>query len=117
MHFNSGIDMALSKLCTGSVVQDAGPSKHMALCVLSSLHRIELLSTLFDNNPNWSYPMELHEVVPDTFESVGDTRDSMIHIMNITMRFLRRIERRKWEGRLTDSDCCTRAELQQAHRK
>ena len=114
MHFNGGMKTAMAEMSYSSVTTGSGPFKRMEQDILQSLCRVELLSTLFDNYPQWPYPLGLSEVIPCEFHDVKAARDSLIHIMNLTMRFIRQVSTRRHAGCLTYQDHTRRAELQQA---
>jgi hypothetical protein len=111
MHFNGGMKTAMAQISQNPVVPGTGSFRRMERDILQSLCRIELLSTLFDNYPQWPYPLDLSQAVPHGFLDIKEARDSLIHIMNISIRYVRQTSTRRHGGRLTGQDHTRRAEL------
>lgn len=65
--------------------------------ILPAFNRLEMLSALFGNGAAWPYSVALSDSVPATFSSVGDARDSMVHLMNLSLRFVQRIQLLEYE--------------------
>ena len=114
MHFTSGMKTALAQISTTPGGLDTESLKRMQHYILPSLCRIELLSALFENNLPWPYPLDLSEAVPNEFTSVSAARDSMIHVMNIIMRFKSSAGERRYQRLITNHDYARQVELNQA---
>ena len=65
--------------------------------ILPAFNRLEMLSALFGNSASWQYSVALSDSVPAKFSSVGDARDSMVHLMNLSLRFVQRIQILEYE--------------------
>jgi len=59
--------------------------------------RMEMLSTLFGNEPPWPYPIALDAAVPTKFDSLEDARNSVTHLANLSLRFIRSVQHCKYE--------------------
>jgi hypothetical protein len=57
--------------------------------MLPFFNRLELLGMLFGQDPGWDYPIILSEAVPEAFGSVRQARDSIVHLLNLSLRFIR----------------------------
>ncbi|KAM0721936.1 hypothetical protein Q7P37_002861 [Cladosporium fusiforme] len=57
--------------------------------IMPFFNRLEMLYTLFGNDASWSYPVTLPTSIPTTFTSMGQARDSIVHLMNLSLRFVR----------------------------
>lgn len=117
MHVNQGMKTALEQISEDPTGDLVGSRKSIGHDILPSLFRIELLSALFGFKPaSWSYPLSLSQAVPHEFSSLKAARDSMIHIMNIIMRFMDDTRGRRYERAFTLHDQTRLADLQQALR-
>jgi hypothetical protein len=65
--------------------------------ILPAFNRLEMLSALFGNDASWPYPVALPDSVPAMFSSVGEARDSMVHLMNLSLRFVQTIQLLEYE--------------------
>jgi hypothetical protein len=65
--------------------------------ILPAFNRLEMLSALFGNGASWPYPVALPNSVPAMFSSVSGARDSMVHLMNISLRFVQKIQMLEYE--------------------
>ncbi|KAK3700987.1 hypothetical protein LTR37_015693 [Vermiconidia calcicola] len=95
-HFKSGMTIALASLSKSNTPGAASSLERIKEHMLPFFNRIELLSTLFGNDASWNYPVELPEAVPDEFRNMREARDSIVHIANLTIRFIRYMKFRKY---------------------
>lgn len=65
--------------------------------ILPAFNRLEMLSALFGNDASWPYPVALSDSVPAMFSSVNEARDSMVHLMNLSLRFVQTIQLLEYE--------------------
>lgn len=65
--------------------------------ILPAFNRLEMLSALFGNNASWPYSVALPDSVPMIFTSVGEARDSMVHLMNLSLRFVQTVQLLEYE--------------------
>lgn len=80
--------------------------------ILPAFNRLEMLSALFGNGASWPYSVALADSVPAKFSGVGEARDSMVHLMNISLRFVQRIQMLEYElCAIPLSACDEQAEL------
>jgi hypothetical protein len=114
MHFNSGMKTALAQISTSPGGTGTESTKRLQHYILPSLRRIELLSALFGNSLPWTYPLDLSEAVPHEFPNVSAARDSIIHVMNIIMRFKSSAGKRRYRKLITNHDYARQVELYQA---
>lgn len=88
-HCNSGMSIALSHLQNIEPGLRAENVQRLRNDMLPVLCRANLLSILFGNSPSWDYAIALADVVPDEFTSFRQARDSMFHLMSLSIRFRR----------------------------
>jgi hypothetical protein len=65
---------------------------HVNDSILPVFNRLEMLFILFGNDASWPYPVPLSKTIPTTFSSVAHARDSMVHLMNLSLRFVRTVQ-------------------------
>ncbi|KAK5120504.1 hypothetical protein LTR85_006159 [Meristemomyces frigidus] len=117
-HFKAGMSIAISSLSEGLSRSTTAISavQRIRENVLPFFNRLELLSALFGNDTPWRYPIELDATVPSHFTSLKEARDSIVHLMNISIRYSHAMKPRK-HTRLVLPDDIARKEaiLQQIH--
>jgi hypothetical protein len=109
-HFKSGMNIAL----TTAKNDCSGPYNQMHTIraqMLPFFHRLELLSMLFGNDPSYDYPVELPDAVPAVFASLNDARDSLVHLLNLNLRFIRSVRFHRYDGSLSDAHRARQQEL------
>ncbi|KAK6443461.1 hypothetical protein LTR95_000288 [Oleoguttula sp. CCFEE 5521] len=105
-HFKAGMHIALG----ASQQKPTTPYNQMRSTrkqVMPFFYRLELLAMLTGQESQWEYPFEAMAVVPDTFETLLEARDSLVHLMNLSMRHIRSLRVRRYEGDVTDEDLTT----------
>ena len=95
-HFKSGMTIALTSLSHGETQTAKASAERIKRHILPFFNRIELLSTLFGNDASWDYPVELPDTVPDHFQNMRQARDSIIHLANLSIRFIRSMKSKKY---------------------
>jgi hypothetical protein len=88
-HFKSGMSIALSTMQRTDSVTAILTKERIGETMLPFFNRLELLGMLFGQDPQWEYPTALNEAVPETFKSVREARDSIVHLLNLSLRFIR----------------------------
>lgn len=97
-HFQGGMAIMMDLISLPSAADKSLVSTGVTRDImLPMFNRLEMLSTLFGNEPAWPYPVELPASVPVTFESIGQARDSIIHLMNLSLRFIRNVHFSKFD--------------------
>ncbi|KAI7287423.1 hypothetical protein KC345_g566 [Hortaea werneckii] len=113
-HFKSGMGIAIQSLNFGSRKMARPASERLRNDTLPFFNRLELLSTLFGNDAPWEYPVELQYVIPEEFANVKEARDSLVHLMNLSLRFIRHMKYRKYD-RIVSPDDLARQETLHRH--
>lgn len=97
-HFKGGMTIIMDM---ASQIESSTHQAMMVERVKTSIqpvfNRLEMLSALFGNNASWPYPVDLSKSIPATFSSVGQARDSMVHLMNLCLRFVQTIQMLEYE--------------------
>lgn len=71
---------------------------------------------LFGNDAEYEYPILLEDAVPAGFQSMVEARDSLVHVMNLSLRFIRSMKYRKYQGLVSVSDTARQTALSKQHR-
>lgn len=90
-HFTGGmaiINNTLSENSTGSMAVIERVKGNLA----PFFNRLEMLYTLFGHDADWQYPVALTAAVPARFSSLSHARDSIVHLMNLCLRFIRPLQ-------------------------
>ncbi|KAK5114894.1 hypothetical protein LTR62_002053 [Meristemomyces frigidus] len=115
-HFKAGIGIAMASLeGEGGSAKNAGAvlaNQRIREEILPFFHRIELLGMLFGQEMVSAYPVLLEQAVPGVFGSVRMARDSIVHLLNLSLRFIRTLRSRKYAGCIAVEDLSRRAALQ-----
>lgn len=91
-HFQGGLAIIMDRISSYRL-----PGGTMVTCydnckaILPIFNRLEMLSMLFGNDPAWPYPVPLLDTVPAMFDSLTHARDSIVHLMNLSLRYIRRV--------------------------
>jgi hypothetical protein len=65
--------------------------------ILPVFNRLEMLYALFGNDASWQYPTTLSDCIPDTFVSLENARDSLVNLLNLSLRFVRTMDTCRYE--------------------
>jgi hypothetical protein len=65
--------------------------------MLPVFNRLEMLYALFGNDASWEYPTTLSESVPDAFVSLENARDSLVNLLNLSLRFVQTMDVCRYE--------------------
>ncbi|GIZ38818.1 hypothetical protein CKM354_000221900 [Cercospora kikuchii] len=98
-HFNGGMAIiaSLMRRNIGSSAADGTIDRIRSTSILTFFNRLEMLAALFGNDSPWPYAVTLQESIPDTFNFMGEARDSLVHLMNLSLRFIRSIGLAKYD--------------------
>lgn len=80
------------------------PSSSIRDKVTPFLNRLELLSMLFGICPDYDYGLGPSETVPSSFATILEARDSLVHIMNLSTRFIRHTKELRYTNGITAAD-------------
>ncbi|TKA28716.1 hypothetical protein B0A50_03044 [Salinomyces thailandicus] len=116
-HFKSGMNIAIQTLTQAGAPMAQATMQRIRVNMLPFFNRLELLSTIFGNDAMWEYPIDVQYVVPERFAHVKEARDSMIHLMNLSLRFIRFVKYRKYDGLNSSRDSARQQVLKDQIRK
>lgn len=89
-HFNGGMAIITEYVSRGESSQ---PSRLMFDRVRNKMlpffNRLEMLYALDGYDASWQYHTTLSETIPSTFASVENARDSLVDLLNLSLRFVR----------------------------
>lgn len=97
-HFKGGMAIIMHTIS----LKDNSPGSRSVVSRIKStimpfFSRMEMLYILFGNEPFWPYPVTLRESIPVAFASITQARESMVHLMNLSLRFVRKMEFFKYD--------------------
>ncbi|KAK0823464.1 hypothetical protein LTR73_008462 [Friedmanniomyces endolithicus] len=95
-HFKSGMSIALASLSAPASPKAVLTTARIKEGMLPFFHRLELLAMLFGQEATYEYPITINEAVPASFATIREARDSIVHLMNIGLRFIRRMKKRRY---------------------
>ncbi|KAK0289354.1 hypothetical protein LTR35_002551 [Friedmanniomyces endolithicus] len=95
-HFKSGMSIALASLAAPASPKAVLTMTRIKEGMLPFFHRLELLAMLFGQEATYEYPITINEAVPASFATVREARDSIVHLMNIGLRFIRRMKKGRY---------------------
>ncbi len=110
-HFKSGMSIAMSTFSANGSTAAKDTVERVRAQVMPFLNRIELLSTLNGDEVQGEYPVELLDAVPEKFENIKEARDSMIHLANLSVRFIRSMKEIKYTGLILPDQLARQATL------
>ena len=97
-HFKGGMTIIMDLVTRKQSLKDSRfMVDRVRRSILPAFNRLEMLSALFGNGASWPYPVALSDSIPAMFSCVGDARDSMVHLMNLSLRFVQRIQMLEYE--------------------
>ncbi|KAM0723163.1 hypothetical protein Q7P37_001363 [Cladosporium fusiforme] len=103
-HFQSGMSIALASAGGKSINSPGSPSSSIRDKVAPFLNRLELLAILFGRDPPYEYGLEPSETVPQRFTTIMEARDSLVHIMNLSTRFIRHTKEPRYNNKISSED-------------
>jgi hypothetical protein len=103
-HFRGGMSIALAaagKECPNS---RAAKMTDIRKRLMPFFNRLELLCQLYGQRPEYEYGIEPSEALPDAFHSIVEARDSIVHLMNISIRLIHHTKFRRYCNEITLDD-------------
>jgi hypothetical protein len=110
-HFQGGMSIALAAAGTG------GPNSrgHQTTAIRSKLlpffNRLELLGQVYGTQPSYEYGLEPSEVLPQTFHSIVEARDSIVHLMNLSIRLIHSTKFSRYSNKISTTEYAHHAEI------
>ena len=95
-HFRGGMSIALA--AAGKEGPNSRASKMTGIRerLMPFFNRLELLCQLYGQRPEYEYGIEPFETLPDAFHSIVEARDSIVHLMNISIRLIHHTKFRRY---------------------
>lgn len=110
-HFKGGMSILQGHMTCRirAVTSSATQAIHQSMIPL--LNRVEFLAFTVGNDFAWEYPVPLEHCVPAPFSSLRACRDSLVHLLNLGMRFTRSMRPKKYSGTISLGDLARRGAL------
>jgi len=74
-------------------------------------NRLELLCQLYGQRPEYEYGLGPSQTLPDAFHSIVEARDSIVHMMNISIRLIHSTKFRRYSNEITLDDIIQHNEI------
>ena len=103
-HFRGGMSIALAAAGKGGPNSRSSQPTGIREKLMPFFNRLELLCQLYGQRPEYVYGLEPAEVLPDTFHSIVEARDSIVHLMNISIRLIHSTKFRRYQNEITLDD-------------
>jgi len=110
-HFQGGMSIAMSTLPACKHLTASERFQGIRHSLLPFFHRLELLATVLGNAAPWEYPVALTDTVPSEPQSLGEARDSLVHVMNLSLRLIEQVKTRRDARTVTTDDLNMQAAL------
>lgn len=100
-HFQAGMSIALASAGGKSLNNQVPPASSVRAMITPFFNRLELLASLFGQRPPYTYGLEPSETVPDSFTTIMEARNSLVHIMNLSTRFIHSTRDLRYNDKIT----------------
>ena len=103
-HFRGGLSIAIAAAGKGGPNSRASQVTAIRERLMPFFNRLELLCQLYGQRPEYDYGLEPSEALPDAFHSIVEARDSIVHLMNISIRLIHSTKFRRYSNEVTLAD-------------
>ena len=110
-HFRGGMSIALA------AAGKEGPNSRVSQMtgirerLMPFFNRLELLCQLYGQRPEYEYGLGPSQTLPDAFHSIVEARDSIVHMMNISIRLIHSTKFRRYSNEITLDDIIQHNEI------
>jgi len=87
-HFQGGMSISLAAAGTEGPNSRGRQTTAIREKLRPFFNRLELLGQVYGTQPTYEYGLEPSEVLPQTFHSIVEARDSIVHLMNLSIRLI-----------------------------
>lgn len=110
-HFRGGMSIALAAAGTQGPNSRGHQTTAIREKILPFFNRLELLGQIYGTQPTYDYGLEPSEILPQTFRSIVEARDSIVHLMNLSIRLIHSNRTRRYTNQITAADRLYHSEL------
>jgi hypothetical protein len=103
-HFQGGMSIALAAAGKGGPNCRATQPTGLREKLMPFFNRLELLCQLYGQRPEYIYGLSPSQALPDAFHSIVEARDSIVHLMNISIRLIHSTKFRRYKSQITFDD-------------
>jgi hypothetical protein len=103
-HFQGGMSIALAAAGKGGPNCRATQPTGLREKLMPFFNRLELLCQLYGQRPEYIYGLSPSQALPDAFNSIVEARDSIVHLMNISIRLIHSTKFRRYKSQITLDD-------------
>jgi hypothetical protein len=110
-HFQGGMSIAIAAAGEGGPNSRASQTTGVREKVVPFFNRLELLGQVYGHRPAYEYGLRPSDVLPHTFHSIVEARDSIVHIMNLSIRLIHKTKFDRYNGKVTQDDYTYHGEI------
>ena len=110
-HFQGGMSIALAAAGTGGPNRRDNQTTAIRSKLLPFFNRLELLGQVYGTQPCYDYGLEPSEVLPQTFHSIVEARDSIVHLMNLSIRLIHSTKFSRYNHSISLAEYAQHAEI------
>ncbi|KAM0702549.1 hypothetical protein Q7P35_009979 [Cladosporium inversicolor] len=110
-HFRGGMSIALAAAGTQGPNSRGHQTTAIREKLLPFFNRLELLGQVYGTQPTYDYGLEPSEILPQTFHSIIEARDSIVHLMNLSIRLIHSTRTSRYTNQITATDRLHHSEL------
>ncbi|GAB7325652.1 hypothetical protein MBLNU13_g09630t1 [Cladosporium sp. NU13] len=103
-HFKGGMSIALAAAGTQGPNSRGHQTTAIREKLLPFFNRLELLGQVYGTQPTYEYGLEPSEALPQTFHSIVEARDSIVHLMNLSIRLIHSTRTSRYSNGITPTD-------------
>jgi hypothetical protein len=112
-HFQGGMSIAIAAAGEGGPNSRASQTTGVREKVIPFFNRLELLGQVYGHRPAYEYGLQPSDIFPRTFHSIVEARDSIVHIMNLSIRLIHKTKFGRYNGEITTADHAYHGEIVQ----
>ena len=110
-HFRGGMSIALAAAGTQGPNSRGHKTTAIRKKLLPFFNRLELLGQVYGTQPTYDYGLEPSEILPQTFNSIIEARDSIVHLMNLSIRLIHSTRTSRYTNKITATNRLHHSEL------
>ena len=103
-HFKGGMSIALAAAGTQGPNSRGHQTTAIREKLLPFFNRLELLGQVYGTQPMYEYGLQPSETLPQTFHSIVEARDSIVHLMNLSIRLIHSTRTSRYSNGITPID-------------
>lgn len=103
-HLKGGMSIALAAAGTQGLNSRGHQKTAIREKLLPFFNRLELLGQVYGTSPAYDYGLEPSEVLPHTFHTIVEARDSIVHLINLSIRLIHSTRSSRYTNQISATD-------------